>query len=86
MTELEVLNRLSDELDLLKKHIDLLKSPTTSEWDVCNSTQHLPFACAGVLAALGIFSELQGKSFLAQVQEEKTRQVEVLRSGGKNGF
>lgn len=72
-TEFEALTRLFEEVEMLKKHVAVLRSGTASDWDVGNSTQHLPFCVAGVSVALDRLIETKHNEFRQIVKTEKER-------------
>lgn len=72
-TEFEALTRLSEEVEMLKKHVEVLRSGTASDWDIGNSTQHLPFCVAGVSVALDRLIKVKHDGFRRIVENEKER-------------
>lgn len=72
-TEFEALTRISDDLERLKKHVEILKSDAASDWDIGNSTQHLPFCVAAVSFALDRLIEVKHSEFREIVRREKLR-------------
>lgn len=72
-TEFEALTRLIEEVEMLKKHVEVLRSGTASDWDVGNSTQHLPFCVAGVSVAIDRLMETKHDGFRQIVKNEKER-------------
>lgn len=79
MTEQDAMARLANELARLTKHIRILGSETATEWDIGNSTQHLPFALAASLNAINELIKTQSNSVQRIVSQE------FMRLEQKNG-